>query len=301
MATIKRGGKGVRRAAASNQRADSARRAKARTSSVLDAVMAVLPFTEEQLHRVFLAMILGGAAALAWFVASLAGVPAMAQQQIAGLAADSGFVVRRVSVTGVERMNDARVYNSVLEKQDQPMPLVDLEEVRGDLMQLSWVRDARVSRQLPDTLLIDIVEREPHAVLARPDRLVLIDATGAELEPVSQADAKGMLVIFGPGAKMQVEQLGKLLDAAPALKPRVTAAEWVGNRRWDLTFDTRQMLALPEGDTESAAALISFAKLDGGSRMLGGKVATFDMRAPGRIYMRVPGRAQEELKMDGGS
>ena len=301
MATIKRGGKGVRRSVASTNRANNARRAKAKTSSLMDAVMSILPFTEEQLHRIFLAIILGGAAALAWFVASLAGVPAMAQQQIAGLASDAGFVVRRVTVTGVERMNDAKVYNSVLSRQDQPMPLVDLQDVRAGLLRLSWVKDARVARQLPDTLLIDIVERKPHAVLAKPDRLVLIDETGAELEPISRANAKGMLVVSGPGAKMQVEQLGKLLDAAPALKPKVTGAEWVGNRRWDLTFDTKQVLALPEGSTEAPAALIAFAKLDGGSRMLGGKVATFDMRAPGRIYMRVPGRAQEELKMAGGN
>jgi cell division protein FtsQ len=301
MATIKRGGKGVRRSAASTARANNARRAKAKTSSFMDAAMSILPFTEEQLHRIFLVIILGGAAALAWFIASLAGVPALAQQQIAGLASDAGFEVRRVTVTGVERMNDAKVYNSVLDKKDQPMPLVDLEEVRADLLTLSWVKDARVSRQLPDTLLIDIVERKPHAVLAKPGRLVLIDATGAELEPISQANAKGMLVVSGPGARMQVEQLGKLLDAAPALKPKVTAAEWVGNRRWDLTFSTKQVLALPEGSTESASALIAFAKLDGGSRILGGKVTTFDMRAPGRIYMRIPGRAQEELKLGGGS
>ncbi len=301
MATIKRGGKGVRRSVASTTRANNARRAKAKTSSLMDAVMSILPFTEEQLHRIFLAIILGGAAALAWFVASLAGVPAMAQQQIAGLASDAGFEVRRVTVTGVERMNDAKVYNSVLERKDQPMPLVDLEDVRTDLLKLSWVKDARVARQLPDTLLIDIVERTPHAVLAKPDRLVLIDESGAELEPISIAKAKGMLVVSGPGAKKQVEELGKLLDAAPALKPKVVEAEWVGNRRWDLTFSTKQLLALPEGATESAGALIAFAKLDGGSRMLGGKVATFDMRAPGRIYMRVPGRAQEELKMGGGS
>jgi cell division protein FtsQ len=301
MATIKRGGKGVRRSAASTARANNARRAKAKTSSFMDAAMSILPFTEEQLHRIFLVIILGGAAALAWFIASLAGVPALAQQQIAGLASDAGFEVRRVTVTGVERMNDAKVYNSVLDKKDQPMPLVDLEEVRADLLTLSWVKDARVSRQLPDTLLIDIVERKPHAVLAKPGRLVLIDATGAELEPISQANAKGMLVVSGPGARMQVEQLGKLLDAAPALKPKVTAAEWVGNRRWDLTFSTKQVLALPEGSSESASALIAFAKLDGGSRILGGKVTTFDMRAPGRIYMRIPGRAQEELKLGGGS
>jgi len=301
MATIKRGGKGVRRSAASTARANNARRAKAKTSSFMDAAMSILPFTEEQLHRIFLVIILGGAAAVAWFIASLAGVPALAQQQIAGLASDAGFEVRRVTVTGVERMNDAKVYNSVLDKKDQPMPLVDLKEVRADLLTLSWVKDARVSRQLPDTLLIDIVERKPHAVLAKPGRLVLIDATGAELEPISQAGAKGMLVVSGPGARMQVEQLGKLLDAAPALKPRVTAAEWVGNRRWDLTFSTKQVLALPEGSTQSASALIAFAKLDGGSRILGGKVTTFDMRAPGRIYMRIPGRAQEELKLGGGS
>lgn len=267
----------------------------------MDSVIAILPFTEDQLHRIFLAIILGGAAALAWFVASLAGVPAMARQQIAALAADAGFVVRRVTVTGVERMNDATVYNSVLAKQDQPMPLVDLDEVRADLLKLSWVKDARVVRQLPDTLLIDIVERTPHAVLAKPDRLVLIDATGAELEPISRTNAKGMLTVSGPGAKMQVAQLGKLLDAAPALKPKVVAAEWVGNRRWDVTFATSQVLALPEGETQSAAALIAFAKLDGASRLLGGKVATFDMRAPGRIYMRVPGRARQELEMGGGN
>lgn len=301
MATIKRGGKGVRRSVASTNRANNARRARAKTSSLMDAAMSVLPFTEEQLHRIFLAIILGGTAALAWFIASLAGVPAMAQQQIAGIASDAGFVVRRVTVTGVERMNDAKVYNSVLAKQDQPMPLVDLQDVRADLLKLSWVKDARVARQLPDTLLIDIVERKPHAVLAKPDRLVLIDATGAELEPISKANAKGMLTVAGPGAKMQVEQLTTLLDAAPALKPKVIEAEWVGNRRWDLTFNTKQVLALPEGSTESAAALIAFAKLDGASRMLGGKVATFDMRASGRIYMRVPGRAQEELEIGGGS
>jgi len=32
------------------------------------------------------------------------------------------------------------------------------------------------------------------------------------------------------------------------------------------------------------------------NRLLGGKVATFDMRAPERIYMRIPGRAQEEAE-----
>jgi len=295
MATVKRKAKGVRRSAASRSRANTARKAKARTSSVMDSAMSILPFTEEQLQRIFLAIIIGGAVALAWFVASLAGVPAMAQQQIAGLATNAGFEVRHVTVSGVDRMNELKVYNRVLATRDRPMPLVDLEAIRSDLLELNWVKDARVSRQLPDRLIIDIVEREPHAVLERADKLVLIDPTGVELEPISAANAKGMLMVSGPGARKQVEALTQLLEAAPALKPRVDEAEWIGNRRWDLTFNTDQVLSLPQGEKEASTALVAFAKLDGTSRLLGGKVAKFDMRAPERIYMRIPGRSQEVL------
>jgi cell division protein FtsQ len=131
-------------------------------------------------------------------------------------------------------------------------------------------------------------------VLRNPDRLVLIDGEGHILEPVSPAKAKGKLLISGPGAQQQVVALSELLDAAPALKPQVAQAEWVGNRRWNLTFKTGQVLALPQGDKQSAGALMSFARLDGVNRLLGGRVAAFDMRAADRIYLRVPGRAADE-------
>ncbi len=301
MATVKRKGQGVRRSAAAKSRASTARKAKAKTGSVMDSAMAILPFTEEQLHRIFLAIIIGGAAALAWFVASLAGVPAMAQQQIALLASDAGFEVRRVKVSGVDRMNELKVYERVLGERDRPMPLVDLDSVRAELLELNWVKDARVSRQLPDTLVVDIVERTPHAVLKKPDRMVLIDPDGNELEPITAANAKGMLVVSGPGSRKQVAALSGLLDAAPALKPQVMEAEWVGNRRWNLTFNTDQVLALPQGTDKAATALVSFARLDGVNRLLGGKVATFDMRAPERIYMRIPGRSQQALDTGSGS
>jgi len=297
--TIRRNAKPVRRQARAQASRTKVRKAKARTNSLIDALMRVLPFTEEQLHKAFLVMILAAAAAIAWLVASLAGVPAMAGQQLAFAAADAGYEVSRVEVRGVERMNELKVYERVLGEKERAMPLVDLHALRGSLMELPWVEDARVSRQLPDTIVVDIVEREPHAVLRRPDRLVLIDATGHELEPVSEADAKGMLRISGPGARQQVEALSALLDAAPALRPQVSAAEWVGNRRWNLTFKTGQVLALPQGEEESAGALMSFARLDGVNRLLGGKVAAFDMRNPDRIYMRVPGRAQQQTLESG--
>lgn len=295
MAKIKRGGKGVRRAAKASGRASTARRAKAKTTGVVDGAMALLPFTEEQLHRIFLAIIIGGGVALAWFIATLAGVPAMAREEVGRLASDAGFEVRHVRVTGTNRMDEQLVYAVALAQRDRAMPDVAIGDLREELLELPWVEDARVSVQLPQTLAIDIVEREPHAVIEKPDRLMLIDDKGVELEPISIERAQDMMLISGPGANRQVAALDRLLAAAPALGPQVLAAEWVGNRRWNLTFKTEQILALPEGEDEAATALVKFARLDGQNRLLGGKVATFDMRAPPRIYLRVPGRAQQLL------
>ena len=299
--TIRRKPTGVRRQAKAQGRKGQVRKAKATTNSLLDRLMHTLPFTEEQWHKVFTTLIVFGVLGIALVIARVSGATTVAEHQIATFAGNAGFEVRHVEVRGVERMNDRKVYERALGLQDRAMTRVDLEELRQDLLQLAWVRDARVSRQLPDGLVIDIVEREPHAALRRPDRLVLIDATGHELEPVSAQRAADMLVIEGPGAQGQVEELTRLLEAAPALRQHVTGAEWVGNRRWNLTFDTDQKLALPQGPELAAGALVSFARLDGVNRLLGGEVVAFDMRNPERIYMRVPGRAQRELDSRGDS
>lgn len=291
---IKRRSPSARKVAAAQGKARKVGNARAKTGSALDSVLAWLPFSEEQLHSIVLAVILGAAVALAWMVASLAGLPAMASNQVAAVAADAGFEVRRVDVRGVKHLNELKIYERVLAERNRAMPLVDIEALRAELLQLSWVKDARVSRQLPDTLVVDIVEREPHAVLRKPGRLVLIDETGRELEAISNARAKGKLLVSGPGAARQMQALGALLDAAPALRPQVREAQWIGNRRWNLVFKTGQVLALPEGKRPSADALLAFARLDGTNRLLGGRVAAFDMRAPDRIYLRIPGRAQDE-------
>ncbi len=297
MAKVTRSAKGVRRSAAARSRGQKARAAKKHTATMFDRFLALLPFTDEQLHKFFLFLIFAAAIAAAWFVASLAGIPAAAHATMAQAAGNAGFEVRRVKVTGVERMNELKVYERALAERERPMPLVDLHEVRERLLELSWVKDARVSRQLPDTLIVDIVEREEHAVLKKPNRLVLVDPDGNELEPISPANARGKLMIDGPGARMQVAELDTLLDAAPALKSQVAEAEWVGNRRWNLTFKTGQMLALPEEN--APAALVRFARMDGMNRLLGGKVVSIDLRVPGQAAFRCQGGPCREEQIAG--
>lgn len=296
--TNSRNTKGVRRQAKAQGTSRKVRSARNRGQSILGRMLGLLPFTEEQLQKAFTVLILGGALIGLGWLAQISGATAVASDRFAHVASNAGFKLSRVEVRGTARMNSMLVHERAFGQRDLAMTRVDTEGLREELLQLPWVQDARVSRQLPDLMVVNIVEREPHAVLRRADRLMLIDPTGVELEPISEADAASYLLIEGPGAQGQVEALDALLDAAPALKGKVTGAEWVGNRRWNLTFETGQRLALPQGEDLSAAALISFAQADGVHRLIGGEVASFDMRNPPRMYMRVPGRSErQELSM----
>ncbi|MFM7350020.1 MAG: hypothetical protein ACKO01_11115 [Erythrobacter sp.] len=120
------GSAGVRRAAKAQSRAVTARKARGSASGVVDKAMGVLPFTEEQWSRIWLAAIIGGTVGIAFVIASLAGLPALAQAEVAKIAADAGFEVRNVRVTGTNRMDEQQVYARALATRNQAMPDVDI-------------------------------------------------------------------------------------------------------------------------------------------------------------------------------
>ncbi len=122
------------------------------------------------------------------------------------------------------------------------MPLVDLEATRQRLLRFGWIRDARVSRRLPDTLVVDIVERQPAAIWQHDQQLALIDMDGVVLEPVKLDAMPDLPLLIGPDANHQAGALARLVDAAPQLKPAMTGASWVGDRRWDIRFQTGETL-----------------------------------------------------------
>ena len=172
------------------------------------------------------------------------------------------------------------------------MAAVDLENVRHDLMRYGWIKDARVSRRLPDTLVVDIVERTPAAIWQHNNRLSLIDAKGVVLEPVSVATMPDLPLVIGPYANRRAQDLDRLLAEASSLKELLAGATWVGNRRWDLRFRSGETLSLPEGEVEAKAALAKFAHMDGANRLLGRGILRFDMRDPTRFVLRLPHEGQ---------
>lgn len=252
-----------------------------------EAFWRIVPFEVEAIERALtiltIFVITGGLLAASVY----AGIPQSVGNEIGQMAGRAGFKVKRVDVKGLDRMDSLTVYAVALDQRSIAMPLVELEKVRSQLMQYGWIKDARISRRWPDTLVVDIIERKPSGIWQNNQKLALIDRTGVVLEMVDPGAIPNLPLIIGPFANQRAEKLFALLDTIPALKPNLAGATWVGNRRWDIRFKSGEVLALPEGDLLAANALKRFAQIDATQNVLGRGFVRFDMRDPTKFVVRL--------------
>ena len=232
-----------------------------------------------------------GAMLLAFLLAVLVAfrVPQMAGIAIGETVGRAGFTVRRIEPKGLNRLKPMEVYKAAQGQMGRAMPLVDLDATRQQLLRFGWVRDARVSRRFPDTLLVDIVERHPAAIWQHNRKLTLIDRDGVVLEAIDLAAMPDLPLVIGPAANRHAADLDQLLNAAPEFRELLAGATWVGGRRWDLRFHSGETLALPEGAGKAADALKRFAAMDRKSQLLGRGLVRFDLRSPGKMVVRISG------------
>ena len=235
-------------------------------------------------------------------------IPAKAERSAGAAVGRAGFTVGGYQIVGINHMDRNivdRVVNAELQRAADeagsakaPQPLVDVGAIRRQLLQFGWVKDARVSRRLPDTLVIDIVERTPSALWQSKGQLALIDREGVVLDRVPITKMPDLPLLIGPGANAHSEELDRLMGSVPSLQPQLASATWVGGRRWDLNFQSGETIALPEGEQASSAALQRFAKVDRSSGLLGRGIVRFDLRIPGKMIVRLPRSPGEPIAGD---
>ncbi len=225
-------------------------------------------------------------------------IPAKAERAAGTAVGHAGFRVSGYQIVGINHMDrklvDAVVTDELHRAADEagsnkaPQALVDVSEIRKRLLAYGWVKDARVSRHLPDGLVIDIVERTPAALWQNQGELALIDMQGIVLDHVAVDKMPDLPLLIGPGANIHEQQLTAILADVPTLKPQLASATWVGDRRWDLSFQSGETVALPEGEAEAKDALVKFARLDKQTGLLGRSIIRFDLRVPGKMIVRLP-------------
>jgi cell division septal protein FtsQ len=147
----------------------------------------------------------------------------------------SFFKVKSVDVAGASRASREEIREAVLRLSNAGVWQADLETIAKELREQPWVRDAVVTRVLPDGLRVRVTEREPR-VISRTGggRLVWVDDEGVVLGAASPGDED----FFIRG----IEE-GRTPEAAKHNRERVGVAREL-SREWALAGLTKRVSEL---------------------------------------------------------
>lgn len=112
--------------------------------------------------------------------------------------ASTFFNVKSIEVRGVERASKddiSRIVASSTEKSGSWK--ADLLEIKAKVEKIAFVKNAAVSRVLPNGIRVNVTERVPSAIVRLSNGDFLVDSEGNILAPVTAKEAKLPITMFG--------------------------------------------------------------------------------------------------------
>ena len=104
------------------------------------------------------------------------------------VAASDFFDVKKVAVVGSERSSRQSIEAIVrTETERSGVWCADLQELKAKIEKLPFVKTVSVTRVLPGGLRVQVVERQPQAIVSRGGREYLVDAEG---EILAESDSR---------------------------------------------------------------------------------------------------------------
>jgi cell division protein FtsQ len=200
------------------------------------------------------------------------------------LTSQAGFKVENINLEGHKFTDIADITKALNVKSGDPILGISLADIRARLEAIPRVKYAEVARILPNELDVHIVERAPAAIWQNEGKLHLIDQDGVVMEYIDPAQYKQLLLVVGEDAPSHAHALLETLALEPELYQEITAAVWVGERRWNIRFKNGIELKLPEEKT--AQAWQNFAKLNQENHLLDRAIQSVDMRLADRVFIK---------------
>jgi len=237
-----------------------------------------------------------GAGGAWWSVSSgqLERTIAKTKWHVISASARLGFRVGEILVVGRQETPRDELLKAVRLSRGAPILAFDIDAARQRVEALPWVRRARVERMLPDTVLLNVEERQPLALWQHEGTFALIDHAGEIILRKGLERFADLVVVVGEGAPGQAAGLLQTLGNEPELMPLVKAAVWVGGRRWNLRLSGNIDVRLPEKNPSGAWARL--AEYERVHRVLERDVQVLDLRLPDRLIVRKAPRPAPPIK-----
>lgn len=212
------------------------------------------------------------------------------------IASSLGFAADDIRISGLVHQEPEALLAALGIKPGGSLIGFDALRARALLENLDWVAEAKVMRKYPNGLDIVVTERQPFAVWQRDGAHYVIDQTGTAMSTLDPRRMSSLLLVTGEGAHRAAAELVEDLNNVPQIRARVSAAAWVGQRRWTLYLDNGVTVALPESGTRRALATL--AELDRSEGLLSKGIRAVDLRFAREVIVEpaVPVAPEKDVK-----
>ncbi|KPF84988.1 cell division protein FtsQ [Brevundimonas sp. AAP58] len=237
--------------------------------------------------RAVVISICAGVAVLALVMATGSRAERIAQSLstgVDGVTTGLGLKLNRVHITGASDEATPAIQRALDVQSGQPITTLDLDALKASVERVGWVKEARVVRLLPDTLIVEVKEHDRLAVWQTGGRTYVIDSEGRAIPGADAGRYPNLPLVVGKGADAAAGALLPLLAQRPRLMGRIDAIVRVDERRWDLRLKDGGIIQLPALNQE--AALIQLDALDQRERLLELGFARIDLRTEGQVAVR---------------
>jgi len=194
-----------------------------------------------------------------------------------------GFAIKALHVEGRKYTDKEELLSALKLSSGAPIFTFDPHAAYARIMKLPWTKSVVILRNLPNKIIVRLVEREPVARAQHDKKTIVIDAEGKELTAAKIDQFSHLPLIVGDVASSQTEALLSLLAKFPMISQRLKAAVRVAERRWNLHLRPNVTVRLPE--TGAHDAMIRLTKLIKEQKITDRNVKSIDLRLPEKVFI----------------
>ena len=196
------------------------------------------------------------------------------------------FILSQITINGSEKSNINIIKKGIYNHTSDLLSL-DLKEIKEILEQEQWIKRVNLKKVYPSTLVLDIIENDPYAILRDKGKYYLVDIDGTIITEKNKDDElENFIIISGNGSPQALKGLIKELNIHfSELISQLNKLDFIERRRWNISLKNNLLIKLP--DSKIDKALENLKNLFVNEKVLQSNIIEIDLRIEGRASLKV--------------
>ncbi|MEN9894829.1 MAG: hypothetical protein RIR97_681 [Pseudomonadota bacterium] len=201
-----------------------------------------------------------------------------------------GFAIENVKVAGNFETSEIDILQQLGLDGTTSLVSLSVTEVRDALSKLPWVQSVDVRKVYPDTIQINLKERQAFAIWQHGDELSLIEKSGNIIAPLRDNKFSDLPLFVGLDADKNAAAFFESIQPWESVRNRAKAYIKVAGRRWDMRMDNGITVKLPADDVPRAMDML--ARMQRENQLLDRDIVSVDLRLSDRTAIELTPEAQ---------